>query len=132
MTKKIPANLRRIVSERAGYCCEYCHLQEEYFFDTFQIDHILSIKHGGKSELKNLAYSCPECNRYKGSDLGTFISGIDQLTRIFNPQIDIWDNHFEVSEGEFYPKTDIGKSTIIVLRLKDADRIIIRQEIMKD
>jgi hypothetical protein len=131
MSRKIPADLRKQVSERAGLCCEYCHFAEEFSFDGFQIDHIVSIKHGGNTDPENLAYSCPDCNRYKGSDVGTYLAGQEHLTRLFNPRKDHWVEHFDIFEGAFYAKTDVGQATISLLRLNDPDRIIIRQEIAK-
>ena len=47
MTRHISEELRKAVAIRANYCCEYCLIQEEDTFFTCQIDHILSLKHGG-------------------------------------------------------------------------------------
>ena len=132
MRQKISAELRRSVAERAGFRCEYCRLREDDFYDFFQIDHIRSLKHAGQTELKNLAFSCPDCNAYKGSDIGTFLGDGSVITRFYNPRTDDWFEHFEVVEGAIYAQTDIGEATIRILRLNDLDRIIIRQELTKD
>jgi 5-methylcytosine-specific restriction endonuclease McrA len=47
--------LRRLVAERAGYRCEYCLLHEDNSYSPHQIDHIISLKHGGRSDADNLA-----------------------------------------------------------------------------
>jgi HNH endonuclease len=54
MRKYFPNQTRIIVAERALYKCEYCLLQEKVSFYSFQIDHIISIKHAGTNELENL------------------------------------------------------------------------------
>lgn len=73
----IPANLRRLVVERAVGRCEYCLLHQADTPFSHQIDHILPLKHGGETIAKNLALACLDCNRYKGSDLAAIdpISG---------------------------------------------------------
>ena len=66
MSSLISAALRRQVAERADYICEYCLLHEEDGFYAFEVDHIISRKHGGASDPANLAFACPVCNRRKG------------------------------------------------------------------
>jgi len=69
----IPEALRKLVVERAGRRCEYCLVQEDSFFFSFEVDHIVSLKHEGDTALDNLALTCGTCNRHKGSNLGTFL-----------------------------------------------------------
>ena len=63
----IPAHLRRLVEQRANFECEYCQLPSGLSFFQHEIDHIIAEKHGGKTEAKNLAYSCWRYNRNKGT-----------------------------------------------------------------
>ncbi|WP_325064637.1 MULTISPECIES: HNH endonuclease signature motif containing protein [Nostocales] len=65
--------LRRLVTERADNLCEYCLISEHDTILGCAIDHIISIKHGGSSNIDNLAYCCVYCNRFKGSDIGSII-----------------------------------------------------------
>lgn len=51
--------IRRKVKERAKSRCEYCRIHEGDSFLTFEVEHIISQKHGGGDELENLAYACP-------------------------------------------------------------------------
>lgn len=132
MSRKIPIALRLQVAERAQFRCEYCRLPQDAYYYEFQVDHIRSIKHRGPTVLENLAYCCPDCNKYKGSDIGTYLNEDIPLARFFNPRIDEWFDHFEVFEGAIYPKTEIGEATIRTLQLNIPDRIIIRQELIKD
>ncbi|WP_308796258.1 HNH endonuclease signature motif containing protein [Tolypothrix sp. FACHB-123] len=66
----ISVELRRLVIDRADSLCEYC-----LFPGTdglmFQVDHIISVKHGGSTTADNLCYACIFCNLQKGSDLGS-------------------------------------------------------------
>lgn len=137
MNKKIPNELRKLVIELSANCCEYCHLPDEDSYYGFQIDHIICRKHRGKTNLQNLAYACPDCNRYKGSDLGTYLYNSLDFTRFFHPRIDDWDEHFVLNRnGEISARTDIGEATIRIFLINHPDRIIERRvlielEIMK-
>jgi HNH endonuclease len=128
MNKNIPKNLKNATIKRAKNCCEYCRISAIDSYYGFQVDHIISRKHGGKTILENLAYACPDCNRYKGSDLGTFIHDSLKLVRFFNPRIDKWDDHFETdSSGLITAKTDIATGTLKIFSINHPDRIIERQ-----
>lgn len=61
----INAELRRFVLERAENCCEYCLLSQENNFLPFEVDHIVSEKHGGETSKDNLCLSCSTCNLLK-------------------------------------------------------------------
>ncbi len=125
--KLITAKIRHLVAQRADFRCEYCRVQEADMFYTFQIEHIVAIKHGGGSELENLAYACPHCNQHKGSDLVTFLIDYDDLVPIYNPRKMEWTSHFEINFGSIQPKTRTGEASIKLLHLNDPDLIILRQ-----
>ena len=128
MSRYISESLRRLVAERASFRCEYCLIPEANSFYSFQVDHIISIKHGGKTEADNLALACVICNRNKGSDLGTVLEKSDDIIRFFNPRKDQWEDHFEVTEkGVLNHKTSIGEATIKIFDLNHPDSILERQ-----
>ncbi len=104
----IPKAFRLFVSHRAAFRCEYCKVPDLGFAFPFQIDHIRSIKHNGETTLSNLAYCCPDCNRYKGTDPGSYLDESTTITRFFNPRIDIWEAHFGIKDGTIFPKTPEG------------------------
>ena len=82
----IPASLRRFVIERAQGCCEYCLLPDADAEYPHEIDHVIAVKHGGKTVGDNLALACLKCNRNKGSDVSA-IDPIDELlVPLFNPR----------------------------------------------
>jgi 5-methylcytosine-specific restriction endonuclease McrA len=82
----ISTELRRAVIERAGNCCEYCRLSQEDNTFSFQIDHVIAEKHEGETVLENLSLSCPNCNGFKGSDIGSIDRETGQLTALYNPR----------------------------------------------
>lgn len=130
MSNSISKPLKKKVAVRASFKCEYCLLAELVSFYTFHIDHIKSIKHGGLSILLNLAYCCPDCNFFKGSDLGTFVINDEHLTRFFNPRKDKWHDHFELQNGVIYGKTEIGVATARIFQFNNVDRLIFRQQLI--
>ena len=78
MREQVSKKVRQQVAGRADFRCEYCRIKEEDSFLSFQIDHIVSKKHGGGDEIENLAYACPHCNQNKGADLTTFIGSYEK------------------------------------------------------
>jgi HNH endonuclease len=129
--KYIPDSLRLEVATRANYCCEYCRRSERDSFIKYQIDHIISRKHGGLTISINLAYACAICNGNKGSDIGTIVHDEDTFVRLFNPRKHNWFEHFEVIEGAFLPKSDIAAATIKVLDLNNINRILERLDLIE-
>ncbi len=51
---------------RAFHSCEYCRMPEPELLAGCEVDHIISRKHKGLTDLANLALSCERCNRAKG------------------------------------------------------------------
>lgn len=130
MRIKVPTSLKKQVAIRADKCCEYCLLPERVSFYSFHIDHIKSLKHGGLSDLQNLAYCCPDCNFHKGSDVGTFSANEKYLVRFFNPRNDIWSDHFLVEDGLILGKTEIGQSTVQIFQFNEIDRLLFRRNLI--
>jgi hypothetical protein len=130
MADGINAETRLAVAVRANYLCEYCLIAEEDTFFGCQIDHIISIKHGGETEADNLAYACAFCNRFKGSDIAS-VSAKGVLVRFFNPRIDRWLDHFQLERLSIQPLTEIGEATARILRVNNIERILERQELNK-
>ncbi len=127
MKQRISNEQKQFVAKRADFRCEYCLLPDRDTLIRFHIEHIRSVKHGGSNELENLAYACPDCNYYKGTDLGTFLHDHENIIRFFNPRIDNWFDHFESIEGVLHSKTDIGTATIKIFQINQFDRIQIRK-----
>lgn len=132
MSQKIPQNLRNEVALRANFRCEYCQIPDIDSYYGFQIDHIISRKHDGKTELDNLAYACPDCNRYKGSDLGTYLNQSTNFIRFFNPRIEEWNDHFLIdNSGQIIGTSEVGKATVKIFSINHPDRIIERRILLE-
>lgn len=127
----IPETLRQHVIECAGGRCEYCLYPQEMGFLTFEIEHIIAEKHGGETALDNLALACPYCNRYKGSDIGSLDPETGQLTPLYNPRTQDWDEHFRLQDAEIVPLTPEGRVTVKVLRLNHDDRVEERRQLLE-
>lgn len=127
MTGAINAELREFVSRRANNICEYCLLSESDAYLKFQIEHIISRKHGGNSEPENLALACVFCNLHKGSDIASISPQTGELVRFFNPRNDRWNKHFRLSGAEIMPISDIGEATVRILKINSEDRLLERQ-----
>jgi len=59
----IPPKLRWEVLKRDKYVCQYCGACGPDV--ELEVDHIIPVSKGGKTELSNLKTSCIECNRGK-------------------------------------------------------------------
>lgn len=119
----IPSALRLNVIERAQGRCEYCLFPQDSSFLSFEIEHIIAEKHGGETKLENLALACPQCNRYKGTDLGSLDSQSGKLTPFFNPRIQRWDEHFRLEGAQVIPLTPEGRVTVAILQFNHIDRV---------
>jgi hypothetical protein len=98
-------------------------IHEEDTFFGCQVDHILSEKHGGVSDVRNLASACSFCNRSKGTDLGSIASESGQLVRFFNPRVDLWRVHFRLDGPRIVSRTAIGDVTVRILGFNAEDRL---------
>lgn len=127
MASEINELLRTEVARRADYRCEYCLIHEDDAGFPHQVDHVLSRKHGGSSELDNLAYACVLCNRRKGTDIASVEPQSGKVVRLFNPRQDRWSDHFQIDEEIIEPRTPIGGVTARLLRLNTAERIAERR-----
>ena len=126
MADAISQLLRREIRLWAGGRCEYCRIPEEFLVAGCEVDHIISRKHDGLTELSNLALSCARCNRTKGTDAGSIHPGTGQFTRLFNPRLDRWDEYFKIQDANIVGVTIVGQVTINLLRLNDIERILER------
>jgi len=123
-------HLRNLVAIRAEYLCEYCLIQENDTFFGCEVDHIISLKHGGPTEMDNLAYACSFCNRQKGSDIGSILSLAGDFVRFFNPRKDQWAQHFRLDGAIIKPLTGIAEVTARILGFNTSERIVEREALI--
>jgi hypothetical protein len=123
----IDAALRELVRSRADGLCEYCRISERFTLAEHEIDHVIAIKHGGQTVSENLALCCAVCNRFKGSDIASIDPETGQLTPLFHPRLDGWDDHYHQRNGEILALTSRGRATVRLLRMNRPRRIRERQ-----
>lgn len=119
----VPNALREFVVDRANGRCEYCLYPEHASLLAFEMEHIVSEKHGGVSEAENLALACPYCNRAKGADLASIDPETNELTAFYNPRTQLWRDHFILRGAEILPQSPHGRVTILILQMNHPDRI---------
>jgi 5-methylcytosine-specific restriction endonuclease McrA len=127
------AATRAAVRARARDRCEYCQREQSTSpLIPLQIEHVTARKHGGTDDLENLALACAECNLHKGSDL----TGIDphsgELTPLFHPRRDRWDDQFEWDDLHIVGRTAVGRTTVRLLQLNSPARLRVRRATLSD
>ncbi|MCB9451279.1 MAG: HNH endonuclease [Anaerolineaceae bacterium] len=127
----IPESLRRQVVERANGCCEYCLLPQDVSLYTHEVDHIIAEKHRGETVLENLCLACLDCNRAKGSDFGSFDVETGEITLLYNPRQQAWDDHFRLEGSRIIPLSPEGRVTVFVLKLNDEIRVRAHQALLE-
>ncbi len=125
------AALAQQVWQRAFHCCEYCQMPQDQDDSPFEIDHIISKKHGGPTVARNLALSCFQCNSFKGTDLAGLDPRTRKLTPLFNPRRNKWSRHFRWDGPVLHGRTPIGRVTISVLNINDPLRVALRASLVE-
>ncbi|KAA1258602.1 HNH endonuclease [Rubripirellula obstinata] len=118
---------KTIVRERAGHRCEYCQLhQDDSPLATLHVEHIIPRKHGGSDEVENLALACIDCNLHKGPNLTGVDPETEEITVLFHPRQDDWDDHFEWQGIQIVGKTPTGRTTVRVLEMNSDEQLGLR------
>jgi len=121
------AETRTAVRQRAGDCCEYCRRQQaDSPLIPLQTEHIIPRKHGGSDHPDNLALACSECNLHKGSNLTGIDPESNEVTRLFDPRHDRWEDHFAWNGLRIAGLSSVGRTTVRVLELNSPARIRVR------
>ena len=103
------------VAQRARYQCEYCHAPEVISNIAFEVDHIIPLSKNGLDVKQNWALACRVCNLRKLDRVDGFDLVSQQQVRLFNPRIDIWNEHFAAPTEEPFlleGRTPIGRATV--------------------
>lgn len=120
------------VRARAGAACEYCRLAEAFYPGHYFTEHVIARQHGGSDRDDNLAYSCGHCNLHKGPNIAGLDPETQQLTRLFNPRTDDWNDHFEWSGHLIVGRTPVGRTTVMVLAMNDPFARVIRAALLAE
>jgi hypothetical protein len=125
-------SLEQLVWQRAQSACEYCRVPQQYDELTFEIDHIIALKHGGRTVASNLALACFACNNHKGPN----IAGLDPLTKkltpLFNPRRHKWARHFRWDGPLLVGCSPVGRTTVAVLEINLPHRVQFRSELIEE
>jgi hypothetical protein len=122
--------LRAQVVQRASGRCEYCLVHQDDSLYAHEVDHIIPVKHRGETSADNLCLACLECNRYKGSDFGSFDPETERITPLFNPRQQLWHEHFLLEGARIIPLSPEGRVTVFVLKLNDEMRVSARRALI--
>ena len=121
------AATKRLVRQRASQRCEYCGLHRDHSpLASLQIEHINPKKHGGSDDDDNLALACIDCNLAKSSNIAGRDPVTSQLTLLFHPRQDRWDEHFEMDGIHIVGLTAIGRTTVYVLNMNSDYQLELR------
>lgn len=82
----IPKALRLRVAEEAMHRCGYCLTTELLSGAPMEIEHILPVALGGRTEHSNLWLACSLCNQYKGVRVIAPDPLTDEFVPLFNPR----------------------------------------------
>jgi hypothetical protein len=123
MKRSMDERLRQQVRERAVNRCEYCRVPQSADRLPSQVDHIIAEVHHGATVLDNLAWSCFDCNVYKGTNLAGVDPQSGDIVTLFHPRNDAWEEHFEWNESKLIGKNRRGRATIDVLRINLPSRV---------
>jgi 5-methylcytosine-specific restriction endonuclease McrA len=130
---RVPQKIREQVQKRASGDCEYCRKPEVFSAYSFHVDHIIPVKrHNGSEELYNLAWACFDCNTFKGTDIAAYDEITKELTPLYNPRTQQWDDHFEMNGLLIVGKTSVGRVTVRILQMNDPERIELRRNYIEE
>lgn len=121
----------QLVRHRAGNRCEYCHLPQDFSDLRFHVEHIVPRQHRGSDHPDNLVLACPECNLHKGTNLTGIDPDTNQVTPLFHPRRDKWEDHFALVDGTITGRTPTGRTTAWLLTMNAGDNQRIRQRLVR-
>jgi len=123
-------SVRDLVRERAGNVCEYCRISQEALpWARFHIEHIRARQHRGTDDPGNLALACRRCNSHKGPNLTSIDPESEELTPLYHPRKNRWNDHFALSGHRIIGLTPTGRVTVALLNMNAPDRVQLRAEL---
>jgi hypothetical protein len=125
----VPADLKRLVFDRAKGACEYCRSPSKFAVDPFVMEHTHPLSRGGKTISENLALSCHTCNNCKYNKITVIDPITNQIVPIFNPRQMKWSDHFTWTPDttKMLGLTPTGRATIESLQTNREGVVNIRR-----
>ncbi len=128
----IDAATRRMVRMCAGNACEYCGLHQSHSpLASLQIEHVIPRKHGGTDTDDNLALACIDCNLAKGTNIAGIDPASGEMTELFHPRRQKWDDHFRRVGTYIMGTTPVGRTTVEVLRMNSDEQVQLRMTLQR-
>jgi len=90
------------------------------------------LNHARKTEESNLCLASSFCNLHKSSNLTGIDSTSGEITRLFNPRSDVWEEHFAFQWPRITGTSPVGRTTVAVLNMNDEERLELRQELSEE
>ncbi len=127
--KRVTAGQRRIVTERADGCCEYCRSQSLFATEPFSVEHIIPRFLGGRTSPENLALACQGCNAHKHVRIRGYDSVSGKEVPLYHPRTQRWGEHFGWNDDFtlIIGMTPIGRATTETLRLNREGLVNLRR-----
>ncbi|MEO0885152.1 MAG: HNH endonuclease signature motif containing protein [Cyanobacteria bacterium J06648_10] len=119
MSVYVSKKLQQQVRNQFASCCAYCRTAELLTATTFEIEHIIPLSTGGKTQYDNLCLACPTCNRYKAARRTGLDPQTDQIVPLFHPQQQSWNKHFSWSADstQISSLTPTSRATCTALKM---------------
>jgi 5-methylcytosine-specific restriction endonuclease McrA len=113
--KRVTAQQRQYVGERAGGCCEYCLSQVHFAPQSFSVEHIQPRSLGGATQYDNLALACPGCNGHKYNKTHAIDPASNEVVPLFHPRQQLRCEHFGWNEDytTIIGLTPTGRATVV-------------------
>lgn len=124
----IPAEVRRVVNQRATGRCEYCGLSQAGQEATFHLDHIIPVAAGGQTTAENLVLACVSCSLRKAARQTAIDPHTGAETAIYHPRRERWSAHFRWEGVRVVGQTATGRATVAALDMNRPLMLAIRQE----
>lgn len=127
--KRVSAEQRRIVTERADGCCEYCRSQSLFATESFSVEHIIPRFLGGQTTPENLALACQGCNGHKHVRIRGCDSVSGEEVPLYHPRTQRWNEHFGWNDDFtlIIGITPTGRATLDTLRLNREGLVNLRR-----
>ena len=118
--------VKRLVSERAHGCCEYCQTCEANLGQAMHVEHI---DPAGGDTPENLCLACSNGNLSKARVTTAVDPDTGQRVPLFNPRMHVWAEHFTwMDQGRrLHGLTAIGRATINRLKMNQERVLMARR-----
>lgn len=125
---KFSEKLKDKIRHQAKNRCGYCLLPQSLNPSLLEFEHLLATANGGTDNEENLWLACRLCNGYKGVQIEALDPKTKKKVSLFNPRLQIWNEHFEWEFEKIIGKTHCGRATITALKLNNEIILSVRKK----